>query len=358
MRLVLRSFAPSAELSVDADDKAARAAPVTLGIEHRHAAQLATLRRIASTLNHVGRGEEVSSLLVDSLVESFGASWAALFRCNPDGTLTRRSLRSVTDVEIPEYIVGEDAERLDSAIEPPVLQRLNETPVTGLSAADMLIPIDDVSGRLGWFAVGAPENGEPFDVHDAEFLALLSSVAAPRLAYADFTAAHQRQSLTDELTGFANRRAFDQRVEEELARSNRSGVPFCMLLVGLDHFHRHNEAYGADKGDSALRAVAAAVNRSIRASDTPYRFEGDKIAVLIANADSTGGRIAAERIRKNIESLATPDVGEPLTASIGVATLKLSAHTPLALASIALQKKADEALYRAKRTGRNITVVG
>lgn len=331
---------------------------MTVGIEHRHAAQLATLRRIASTLSHVGSSQEVSSLLVDSLVESFGASWAALFRCNPDGTLTRRSLRSVRDVQIPEYIVGEDAERLDSAIEPPVLQRLNDTPVAGLSAADMLIPIDDVSGRLGWFAVGAPENGQPFDAHDAEFLALLSSVAAPRLAYADFTAAHQRQSLIDELTTFANRRAFDQRVEEELARSNRSGVPFCMLLVGLDHFHRHNEAHGADKGDRALRAVAAAVNRSIRGSDTPYRFEGDKIAVLIANADSTGGRIAAERIRKNVESLAPPEVAEALTASIGVATLKLSAHTPLALASIALQKKADEALYKAKRTGRNTTVVG
>ncbi len=343
---------------MEADDNASVAAPVTVAIEHRHAAQLASLRRIASTLSHISSSEEVSSLLVDSLVESFGASWAALFRCNPDGTLTRRSLRSHANAEIPEYIAGEDAERLDSATEPPVLQRHNTTPIASLDTADMLMPIDDVSGRLGWFAVGRPDNDEPFDEHDAQFLALLSCVAAPRLAYADLTAAYRRQSLIDDITSFANRRAFDQRVEEELARSNRSGIPFCLLLAGIDHFQRYNDVHGSDKGDRALHAVAGAVSRSIRGSDTPFRFEGDKIAVLIANADSTGGRIAAERIRKSVEVLGTPEVAEPITVSVGVATLKLSAHTPLALASIALQKKADEALYKAKRTARNTTVVG
>lgn len=326
-------------------------------MEQRHAQQLAMLRRIATSLSQVGGADEVSALLVEALVEAFAARWAALYRSNPDGTISRRSLRSAEDVDLPEFILGNAAERLDSETDPPVLQNQNPAPVAGLERAAMLVPIDDVNGRLGWFAVGPPTERDAFDAYDAQFLSLISCVAAPRLAFADFSAAYQRQALMDELTRFANRRAFDQRVEEELARSNRSGVPFSLILVGIDQFRIYNEQQGTDKGDRALRAVAGAVNKSIRGSDTPFRFEGDKIAILVANADSTGGRIAAERIRRNIEALASPDVVEPITASVGVATLKVSAHTPLALASIALQKKADEALYKAKRAGRNRTVV-
>lgn len=332
-------------------------APASAAIEQRHALQLGTLRRIASTLSQVGSAEEVSSLLVDSLVEAFAARWAALYRCSPDGTLSRRSLRSSEELDLPEFIVGDAAERLDSTAEPPVLQQQNPDRPAGLEAAAMLVPIDDVNGRLGWFAVGPPVARTAFDDHDAQFLSLISCVAAPRLAFADFSAAYQRQSLMDELTRFANRRAFDQRLEEELARSNRSGVPFSLILAGVDDFRRYNEQHGTDKGDRALRAVAGAVNKSVRGSDTPFRYEGDKVAIIIANADSTGGRIAAERIRRNVESLEAPDVMQPITVSVAVATLKLSTHTPLALASIALQKKADEALYKAKRAGRNRTVV-
>lgn len=328
--------------------------PLPDAVAHRHAGQLATLRHLSIRLGQVVDPTALPGLLVESLVNAFDASWAALYGCHPDGSLSRHAVHPPHVVEVPATISGEDAERLEAMQAPPVLHEHGTgAPVAGLESASMLMPIEDVRARLGWIAIGPMRGGgREFDLQDAHFLALIASVTAPRLAFANFLATHGQLALTDPLTGFGNRRAFDQRLEEEVARASRSGIPFCLLLIGLDDLAGFNQAHGRDEGDRALAAVAVVVNSSIRRSDTPFRLDGDTMAVVIWNADPTGTAIVADRIQAGITRLAAPAVAGPLTLDTGIATLSFPVSGPLSLSSITLQKKADEALYRARRARR------
>jgi len=229
--------------------------------------------------------------------------------------------------------------------------------------------VDDASGRLGWLAVGPRVGGRvggarptpppvpTYDEADRSFLALLAHFAAPRIAHADLAAAYRHASLIDEVTGVGNRRAFEERLEEELARSNRSGQPVALILCELRAFDDYALRHGAAARDRALRAVAAAATQSVRRSDSVFRHGSARVALVLTNTDAAGARIAADRIRRTIVALAPPDAAEPLACSLGIGSLR-GVHKPLSLATLALYRKADEALHRAMRAGGSGAVAG
>jgi diguanylate cyclase (GGDEF)-like protein len=235
--------------------------------------------------------------------------------------------------------------------------------------AELVSPVDDSSGRLGWFAVGPRVGGRvggarptppplpAYDEADRHFLALLAHFAAPRIAHADLAAAYRHASLIDEVTGVGNRRAFEERLEEELARSNRSGQPVALILCELRAFDDYAVRHGAAARDRALRAVAAAASQSVRRSDSVFRHGSARVALVLTNTDAAGARIAADRIRRTVVALAPPDAAEPLACSLGIGSLR-GVHKPLSLATLALYRKADEALHRAMRAGGSGVVAG
>ncbi|WP_210396257.1 GGDEF domain-containing protein [Motiliproteus sediminis] len=163
----------------------------------------------------------------------------------------------------------------------------------------------------------------------------------------------ERLSLTDALTGIANRRQFDQCLAREWQASRRSQEPISLLLIDIDHFKRFNDHYGHDAGDDCLAKVAQLLSNSIaRPRDLLARFGGEEFAVILPSTDESAQELA-ERCRLAIEQAQIPHQGAPdrtqLTLSIGCATLRAKAHQ----SPDTLIKLADEALYHAKDRGRN-----
>jgi len=159
-------------------------------------------------------------------------------------------------------------------------------------------------------------------------------------------------AISDPLTGLHNRRSFQVRLAEEVERTRRSQVPFTLLLLDLDHFKQVNDRFGHQAGDRALQAVAAVLHRQLRAVDLPARIGGEEFAVLLPDTAGAGALEAAERLRAAIAAHQVPHQHATITvsASIGVAWCPAHADT-----GDGLLRVADQALYQAKRGGRNRT---
>jgi len=163
-----------------------------------------------------------------------------------------------------------------------------------------------------------------------------------------------RLSLTDALTGVANRRHFDQRLRAEWSRAARDGTPLALLLADLDHFKRYNDTYGHQLGDRCLALVASALrDHTGRANDLVARYGGEEFAVLLPNTELAGAAAVGERLRAAVAALAIPHSASPtgpiVSLSLGAATARPTAE----VAEMTLIATADGVLYRAKETGRN-----
>jgi diguanylate cyclase (GGDEF)-like protein len=157
---------------------------------------------------------------------------------------------------------------------------------------------------------------------------------------------------TDQLTGLNNRTSFSQSLQHEWDLAKRYSAPFSLLMLDIDHFKKINDTYGHIIGDEALKAVAKIIKETIRDSDAAFRYGGEEFVVLLNNTSEPGSSLLAERIRQNIANLVIPveDSTLKLTISLGTAVLSESESGE------ELLKRADEALYQAKNSGRNCVV--
>ncbi len=177
---------------------------------------------------------------------------------------------------------------------------------------------------------------------------------------------------TDPLTGLANRRVFMTRLEENLSIWKRRDTPMSILLLDIDKFKLLNDTYGHQAGDAVLASLSKLLQRSLRDIDLPARLGGEEFAVLLPGEEKEGAMILAERLRASLEQDAVAFGGKHLnyTSSFGVISLPTQAAIAKMDAEIArdvallksrensdladiLYSLADEALYRAKETGRN-----
>jgi len=168
----------------------------------------------------------------------------------------------------------------------------------------------------------------------------------------------ERLSTVDFLTQVPNRRRFDEVLDKEWRRALRTRRALALLFVDVDHFKDYNDTHGHQKGDECLRLVAESLKGELRrAADFVARYGGEEFALILPETDSGQAGAQAERIRNAVENL-VPLPGEPgggrLTISIGVATSEIIENGD----SSDLVRLADNALYRAKKDGRNRVVIG
>ncbi len=163
----------------------------------------------------------------------------------------------------------------------------------------------------------------------------------------------QRLTSRDELTRALNRRSLIEALERERARAERSGTPFCIAMVDLDHFKRINDTYGHAAGDAVLRAFAAAAHDSMRATDVFGRYGGEEFLLILVGTEAAQALEAVERIRAAVAArdwrAIVPDA--PVTMSTGVAAFRKGETIEQIL------HRADLALYQAKHGGRNQTIL-
>lgn len=161
-------------------------------------------------------------------------------------------------------------------------------------------------------------------------------------------------SITDGLTGIANRRRFDQVLAQEQARHARSGAELSLIMLDIDHFKAFNDCYGHVKGDECLRQVTQVIARcAARPADLAARYGGEEFVCILPETDSSGALAIAEKIRLGIIARAIPhqesQVAEYVTASLGVATVQgIPGGGPGDIVALA-----DAQLYLAKSSGRN-----
>ena len=216
--------------------------------------------------------------------------------------------------------------------------------VTGVVAAPIV-----VAGKL-WGTVGASHEAQAV-AHDAEQrLERFSRLIGLALSNADAWEQLGREASTDALTAIANRRVFDDRLRAEMARAGRHDRDLSLALFDLDHFKQVNDIHGHPAGDRVLRAFAQLLAEHARQDDLVARVGGEEFAWLMPETDRDGAFSAAERLRLAFEQQQHDGVGA-ITASAGVVTTG-ALSTPETLLS-----EADRALYEAKASGRNTTVV-
>lgn len=160
---------------------------------------------------------------------------------------------------------------------------------------------------------------------------------------------HETEARTDSLTMLANRRAFDDELQRRFAEWTRKKTPLSLVLMDIDHFKRFNDTHGHQAGDDVLRTVGRVLTAVSREMDVPCRYGGEEFALILPATDVRDARGAAERLRVAVEDSETKWEGKTLrvTTSIGLAQAR-------EMDTVAqLIKRADEALYQSKETGRN-----
>ena len=210
-------------------------------------------------------------------------------------------------------------------------------------------PLRDLSSDYGVLTLF----GEDFETENVAIAAALVRQAVVALTNARLHQVVEQQALVDDLTGLANRRRLDETLRSELDAAEALGTSVTLVLGDLDHFKLVNDRYGHPSGDRVLAAFAEVLRSEIRAEDLAGRWGGEEFALVLPDTDVASGVKLAERVRKATEAMRfTSDAGDAfsITASFGVAA------APPAAESAELVSVADEALYDAKRLGRNRVV--
>lgn len=162
----------------------------------------------------------------------------------------------------------------------------------------------------------------------------------------------RQEALTDALTGIANRKCFDDRMRMYVQEAMETGEPMCLLMLDIDHFKKFNDTYGHQLGDEVLKLVARTFTENVKGRDLPARYGGEEFSILLPQTALENTLVVAEQIRSTVERrrIVNRNNGQTLgaiTLSVGAAQYRLG--EPVAT----MLKRADEALYRAKRDGRN-----
>jgi diguanylate cyclase (GGDEF)-like protein len=306
------------------------------------------MRRIGETFAANLDRKGLLEIVVKTAVDGVGAdAGRASVRPNASAPLEQVALTGTVE-GLEEAVRAAEAKVLETG-EPC------EATVDGIAAlSHPMRRGDDAHARVSG-VVSVARRDRPFTVAERELFHYLAEQAAVSIENVGLHETVERQAVTDELTGLFNRRRFQEAMATEVERSKRFGQPVGLVLLDLDDFKAVNDTYGHQQGDLVLREVARVLRETSREIDEPARYGGEELAVVLPGTDLEGAYNLAERVRAGIEELALPlldgDGTLRVTASFGVATLPGSADDMRELVAAA-----DEALYRAKRAGKNRTV--
>ena len=306
-----------------------------------------SLRRIGETFASNLDRDALLEIVVRTAVDAVDAEGGQAFMDGRPLTTvgaTSRPAAAADEVERRVLAIGEpafaDVEGAHALAHP-----LRAGPAAGPEA-------DAIAG-----AISVWRTGRPFSHRERELFHYLAGQAAVSVENVGLHETVNRQAVTDELTGLSNRRRFQETMSAEVERAKRFSTELGLVMLDIDDFKAVNDTYGHQQGDLVLREVAKILKASSREIDEPARYGGEELALVLPGTDLEGAHQLAERVREGIAALRLPILGdadaEPLriTASFGAAAVPVSAEDVRGLVAAA-----DEALYQAKRAGKNRTV--
>jgi len=290
--------------------------------------------------------EELLNSFLLTILGQLGCRSAAVLLPQENGGFQAKYVKGTREGR--EWIIREG----DSLVG-DLLQQGGPLPLQGKSYR-VLVPIGPKGKLSGILAVGGKIQGE-FTPKDLEMLTILSNMISVAISNIDQGKKLEEISHIDELTGLYNYRSFSLRLKEETLRAKRFGRYLSLAILDLDSFDLYNQSLGEKKGDLVLRQVSAIMRSSLREVDIPFRYGGEEFAFIMPEANRKICQELMEKVRSNIEEYPFP--GEKiqpkgkLTASVGGVTLPDEAKTVEELIY-----KADLSLYKAKNSGRNLSL--
>jgi len=317
--------------------------------------------RLARRLSGVSGLPAVGELVVRSAADLLGARVATLAVPDPDGrrlTIVATEgypLALVSHLKIlpGSGILGRVFQsrrplRVEDVSKIPGLQRRPRYRTNSL----MALPIRAGQDIAGVLSLSDRCDGVPFtsqDMSAARSLAASTAIALTRERVRLQAESLAHAAAIDPVSGLFNRRYFHVRIDEELQRAQRHNMPLGLLMIDLDDFKQVNDTYGHLVGDMVIRETAEIIRRSVRLFDVCTRFGGEEFAIVMPGSGTESAGAVAERIRQRIQAYRSADIeGLRITASVGVA---VSLHE---MSVQDLISSADQALYLAKRAGKNI----
>jgi diguanylate cyclase (GGDEF)-like protein len=297
---------------------------------------------VASGLNR----DALLELVVRTAVDGVGADTGRAIVRGPDGvTLQERSRVGILN----------GLEQVVESVEAQALRDGSARETADGEANAIAHPLRDGDGSQVVGVVSVGRSGKPFTPGDRELFRYLAGQAARSIENVQLHETATTRSVTDELTGLSNRRAFDDALSTEVERARRYGSGLGLILLDLDNFKSINDTYGHQQGDIVLREVARVLRDASREIDHPARYGGEELAVVVPGTDLEGTFNLAERVRMRIGELRIPRIDGQGTISV-TTSCGVAAVPPTTADERVLLGAADSALYEAKGTGRNKSV--
>jgi diguanylate cyclase (GGDEF)-like protein len=314
--------------------------------------QLRALRQVARLLSSVHSTEETEQLILDFMAEVFFAWWACLYRPEANN-YTPSVFRSLNDRLRPAPI---DRAALNEALPPgSAATGADDSRLTDLvgPGAELVVPLDAGPERMAVLVLGSRISDKLYGRAESELAGTLSFAAAIALKNSELVEQLHSAATTDELTGLLNRRALEERLAAEISRSLRHQLHTSVLLLDLDRFKIVNDTMGHAAGDRLLVQVGNVLRRQCRALDVVGRLGGDEFLVILPMTRPVEAQVFVARVQSSLREIekTNPEFGA-CTLSMGIAE---SPHHGTTVSSVLAA--ADNALYRAKRGGRNTVEV-
>jgi diguanylate cyclase (GGDEF)-like protein len=195
------------------------------------------------------------------------------------------------------------------------------------------------------------DQANAFDAQDLQFFSVIGYQMAATIKHFQRFSSVKNMAIYDTLTNLYNRRHFEEKLGAETERSFARGTSLSLVMLDVDHFKRINDTFGHPQGDTVLREIAALLKTSVRKKDTVARYGGEEFILILPEAGLEAASMIAERVRRSVEGsrFEIGPNGLTVTVSLGIATFPN--HSPKSKEE--LVRMADEALYEAKKGGRN-----
>lgn len=327
---------------------------MNLELEHRKLEQVLTIEqkmRSLMNLNHL------VDFVIDKATEILEVQKCSLMLLDEEShELVIRGARglsekivSSTRIQLGEGIAGQVAQRgtpllVNDIEQSPLVSRVNRPAYRHKSF--MSVPIK-LQNRI----VGIVNVADKRDDKDATFnnidLKILSTIvhqAAMAIENANYYRELEYLSLTDPLTGIYNYRHFIRTLDAEISRVKRYQHSLCLLMIDVDNFKHYNDTFGHPEGDRLLKKISKTLKNNLRSVDVVCRYAGDEFAVILPETSADEGLLVAKKIKNAVESL---ELKQPMTISIGLGKHHAESDRR------DLIMTADQALYQAKREGKN-----
>jgi diguanylate cyclase (GGDEF)-like protein len=316
------------------------------------------LQQIYRVFNNVTDLKKVCKQLTESTAQLLGAERCALalYDDRTSEVIAQTPHYGSTAIDIPKNRFniekGSAAAQIIKTRQPFLKNDLTNDPYyktrTDALYSLLTVPLKRYRHITGFiYAINKPGG---FTGEDVRILSIIANQASIAVENAKLFEQLRHLATTDELSGLANRRHFIDNLEIEIRRSQRSGRPFTLLLIDLDHLKQINDKFGHQVGDAAIIHVAEVLLNNARAIDVAARLGGDEFALLLPETGKHRGQMVADRICRSISGNPV-ETAERITISAGYSTYPYDGDN-----AKELLRHADEALYIAKKGGRNQAV--